>query len=150
MNMTLVMSMTASATETESEAATNSELGKSSALRDKMNAHFEKMEIQMQAIRSESDLERRKQLMQGHRQSIREGMEMMMQDDSNHGMMGKKKEEIHEAMKQEGTMQEHARIENMEEHIDMMQKMMEQMMHHQNEAYELYETYRDLGTDLGS
>lgn len=150
MSMTTIMTMTVSATETESEATTNSELGNNSSLREKMDTHFKKMEIQMQAIHSESDLERRKQLMQGHRQSIREGMKMMMQDDGDIGVMGRKKEEIHAAMKREGKMEEYSRVEGMEAHLDMMQQMMEQMMQHQNEAYELYETYRDLGTNLGS
>ena len=144
------MTAYAKETETEFEAVTNAELEKSSSLREQMNKHFEMMEIQMQAIRSESDLDRRKQLMQGHRQSIREGMKMMMQDDDNKGKIGKKKEEIHSAMKREGKMGKNVRIENMEEHLDIMQRMMEQMMQHQNEAYELYETYRDLGTNLGS
>jgi len=77
-------------------------------------------------------------------------MKMMMQDSSNKGMMAKKKQEIHAAMKREGKMEAHERIENMEEHIDLMQQMMEQMMQHQNKAYDLYEEYMNLDADLGS
>ena len=116
----------------------------------KMNEHMETMQAQMQAIRAEKDLDKRKELMQAHRKSIREGMEMMMQDESGKGMMGKTKGEIHEGMKGEEEMEAHARMGNMEEHLDMMQQMMEQMMQHQNEYYELNEAYRDLDRDLGS
>lgn len=111
---------------------------------------MQKIQEQMQAIRAEKNLDKRKELMQAHRKSIREGMKMMMQDDGDKGMMGMKKEEIHEAMKGEDKMEMQARMGNMEEHLDMMQMMMEQMMQHQNEAYELFEAYRELDRDLGS
>lgn len=116
----------------------------------KMNEHMETMEAQMQAIHATKDLDVRKQLMQAHRKTIREGMIMMMEDESGKGKMSMMKEEIHKAMEGVENTDVHARIGNMEEHLDMMQKMMEQMMHHQNELYELYEEYRDLDSNLGS
>ncbi len=146
----IATAVSASEKEHEHKNISSSESHEGHMDMQKMHDHMKLMQVQMEAIRSETDLDRRKQLMQGHRQSIREGMKMMMKDDSNKGAMGKKKEEIHAAMKHEGKMSSHVRAENMEEHLDLMQQMMEQMMHHQNEAYELYEEYRDLGTDLGS
>ena len=116
----------------------------------KMNEHIETMEAQMQAIHAEKDLDEREKLMRAHRKTIREGMKMMMEDEGGKGKMGKMKEEIHKAMKGEEETEVHARMGNMEEHLDMMQLMMEQMMHHQNELYELYGDYRNLNRDLGS
>ncbi|MFK7816730.1 MAG: hypothetical protein AB8B92_10375 [Gammaproteobacteria bacterium] len=115
-----------------------------------MNEHMEIMEAQMQAIHAENNLDEREKLMQAHRNTIREGMKMMMEDEDGKGKMGKMKEEIHKAMKGEEKTDVHARMGNMEEHIDMMQQMMEQMMHHQNELYDLYQEYRDFNRDLGS
>ena len=152
MSITISMTTTVNASEKEHEQKnmSSSESHEGNMDMQKMHEHMKLMQVQMKAIRSETDLEMRKQLMKGHRQSIREGMKMMMQDEDNKGMMGMKKKEIHASMKHEGKMDPQARAENMEEHLDMMQQMMEQMMHHQNEAYELYEEYRDLGTNLGS
>jgi hypothetical protein len=116
----------------------------------KMHEHMKTMEAQMQAIRAEQDLDERKKLMQAHRKTIRDGMKMMMEDEGGKGKMGKMKEEIHKAMKGEEKTDVPARVENMEEHLDMMVQMMEQMMHHQNELYELFEEYRDLDRNLGS
>lgn len=116
----------------------------------KMNEHMDLMQSQMQAIRAEKNIDERIKLMEAHRKTIREGMKMMMEDDGGKGKMGMMKEEIHKAMKGEKNTDVHAHIGNMEEHLDLMQQMMEQMMHHQNELYELYEEYRDLERDLGS
>ena len=147
-----LMTATLHAAEKEHEhtGASSSESHDGHDRMQKMHEHMETMEAQMQSIRAEQDLDKREELMQAHRKSIREGMKMMMQDDGDKGTMGKMKGEIHEAMKGEEKMDEHARTENMEEHLDMMQQMMEQMMQHQNEAYELFEAYRDLERDLGS
>ncbi len=151
-SMATLMTATLYAAEKEHEhkGASNSETHEGNAHMQKMHEHMQKIQEQMQAIRAEKDLDKRKELMQAHRKSIREGMKMMMQDDGDKGMMGMKKEEIHEAMKGEDKMEMQARMGNMEEHLDMMQMMMEQMMQHQNEAYELFEAYRELDRDLGS
>ena len=116
----------------------------------KMDEHMKHMQAQMQAIHAEKDLDKRKELMQAHRKSIREGMKMMMEDKGDKGEMGKTEGEIHKAMKDEEKMEVHARMGNMEEHLDMMQQMMEQMMEHQNQYYELEEAYRSLDRDIGS
>ena len=152
MSMAVVMTSTAYAGENKHDHKSefNIDSHKENVDMQKMHEHMKLMEEQMSAIRSETNLDIRKKLMRGHRQSIREGMKMMMQDTSNEGLMTKKKEEIHAAMKREGKMESHGRIENMEEHLDLMQQMMEQMMNHQNELYELYEEYRNLERDLGS
>ncbi len=152
MSIAFAMITTVSASEMKHEhkGTTSSESHQAHANMQKMHAHMQKMQKEMDAIRAEKNLDKRKELMQAHRKSIREGMEMMMQDDSGKGMMGKTKGDIHEAMKKEGKMDAHARVGNMEEHLDLMQQMMEQMMQHQNEAYELFEAYRELDRDLGS
>jgi len=152
MSMTISMVTTVYASEKEHEhkGASNAETQGGHDHMQKMNEHMETMEAQMQAIRAEQDIDERLKLMQAHRKTIRESMKMMMEDEGGKGKMGMMKEEIHKAMRGEEKTNVHARIGNMEEHLDMMQQMMEQMMHHQNELYDLYEEYRDLNRDLGS
>jgi len=150
MSMATLMTATLYAAEKEHEGASSSESHKGNAHMQKMDEHMKTMQAQMQAIHAEKDLDKRKELMQAHRKSIREGMKMMMQDEGDKGKMGMTKEEIHKAMKDEEKIDVHARMGNMEEHLDMMQQMMEQMMEHQNQYYELEEAYRSLDRDIGS
>jgi hypothetical protein len=100
------------------------------------------MHEQMQAIHAEKDPEKRKQLMQEHRKSMHEGMEMM------HGMMGggmmmgmhgdasKENGKKHKHGKGEGPMDPESRMNMMEERMDMMQMMMEQMMQHEEAKHQ--------------
>ncbi len=93
-----------------------------------MNEHMTVMHAQMQAIHAEKDPAIRKQLMQAHRQSMHEGMQMM------HGMGGKGKmgmmnKENDKAMKSKGKMDDQARMQHMEHRIDMMQHEDAQHMH---------------------
>ena len=99
------------------------------------------MQAQMQAIHAEKDPEKRRQLMQAHRQSMHEGMGMM-HDMGGRGMMGMMHGDNQKARKGESEdsdkserrhrdMDEYARMDHMEERMDMMQMMMEQMMQHE-------------------
>lgn len=101
------------------------------------------MQAQMQAIHAEKDPEKRRQLMQAHRQSMHEGMSMM-HDMGGKGMMGMMHGDGQKAKEDDGEdsdkseyrhrhrdMDEHARMDHMEERMDMMQMMMEQMMQHE-------------------
>ena len=137
--LALVMATSISATETESGAATNTELHKGHEQKEKMDTHMKMMKIQMQAIREEADPEKRKVLMQAHRQSMREGMKMMrgnggqgmmsmMHGDRNKGMKNKMKGKEHS----HGKMDQHVRMEHMEHRMNTMQMMMEQMMQHED------------------
>lgn len=137
--MILVMTTAVFATEKESEATTNTVLHKGHAYREKMDTHMKMMKIQMQAIHEETDPEKRKVLMQAHRQSMHEGMKMM-HGNGGHGMMGMMHGDKHKGMKNktkdkehvQGKMDQHARMEHMEHRMNTMQMMMEQMMQHEN------------------
>ncbi len=128
MSMATIMTMAVSATENESEATNSSELGKGPAHREKMDTHMKMMKIQMQAIHEETDPEKRKVLMQAHRQSMHEGMKMM-HGKGDHGMMGMMYGK-HKGSK--GKMDDHARMQHMEQRMDTMHMMMEQMMQHED------------------
>ncbi len=96
---------------------------------EEMSNHMEAMHAQMQAIHAEKDPEKRRILMQAHRQSMHEGMRMMHGRDGN-GRMGM----MHRGNKSDeqvkGKMDEHARLDRMEHRMETMHKMMEQMMQH--------------------
>ena len=96
-----------------------------------MNEHMTVMHAQMQAIHAEKDPAIRKQLMQAHRQSMHEGMQMMHGMGGN-GKMGMMHKENGKAMKGKEKIDDHAKMEHMEHRMDMMQKMMEQMMQHED------------------
>jgi len=96
-----------------------------------MSDHMTVMHAQMQAIHAEKDPAIRKQLMLAHRQSMHEGMQMM-HGMGGKGSMGMMHKDNNKAMKGKGIMDEHARMDHMEHQMDMMQKMMEQMMQHED------------------
>lgn len=96
-----------------------------------MNEHMTVMHAQMQAIHAEKDPAIRKQLLQAHRQSMHEGMQMMHGMGGN-GKMGMMHKENGKAMKGKEKIDDHAKMEHMEHRMDMMQKMMEQMMQHED------------------
>ena len=136
MSIAAVMSTMAHAAEHKHEGGSSSESQKGHAHMEKMHTHMKMMKIQMQEVHEEQDPEKRKQLMQAHRQSMHEGMSMM-HDMGGKGMMGMMHGgEMHHGMKDKSAetpkkMDEHARMGHMEERMDMMQMMMEQMMQHQ-------------------
>jgi len=70
------------------EAASEELYKEKSAHMQKMQEHMKTMQAQMQAIRAEKDLDKRNELMQAHRKSMHEGMEMM--HGMGGGMMGMK------------------------------------------------------------
>ena len=139
MSMTMIMAIIVSASENESDATTDSELRKDPAHKEKMDTHMKMMKIQMQAIHEETDPEKRRVLMQAHRQSMHEGMKMM-HGMGGHGMMGMMHVNKHKGMKggmnnkehARGKMDDHARIQHMEHRMDSMHIMMEQMMQHED------------------
>lgn len=96
----------------------------------KMDEHMAVMHAQMQAIHAEKDPAIRKQLMQAHRQSMHQGMQMM-HGMGHKGKMGMMHKENGNTMKGKEKMGDHARMEHMEHRMDMMQKMMEQTMQHE-------------------
>jgi hypothetical protein len=121
------------AEEHEPSNASNSKSQTENAGMMKMHENMSAMQAQMQAIHAEKDPVKRKELMQAHRKSMHEGMQMMMQDMGGNGMMGgmmhggKQK-----AMMGNRKMDEHARMDHMEERMNMMQQMMDQMMQHED------------------
>jgi hypothetical protein len=133
MSMTTLMTTTVFAIEKESEVTTKSEMHKGSGHKEKMDTHMKMMKIQMQAIHEETDPEKRKVLMQAHRQSMHEGMKMM-HGKGGHGMMHGKK---HKGMKgKTEEMSAHARMQHMEHRMDSMHMMMEQMMQHEDAMHQ--------------
>ena len=97
-----------------------------------MNEHMEAMHAQMQAIHAEKDPEKRRALMEAHRQSMHEGMEMMnsMCGKGRMGMMHR--DDNKKAEKGKTNLDKHARMDHLEHRMDMMQKMMDQMMQHED------------------
>ncbi len=105
---------------------------------DKMQGHMKKMMQQMDAIHATDDPEKRDELLQKHRRSMHEGMQMMrgMGGDTMKGRMG----ESGGGMMQGGGMHQGGgkmhgddkdmRHRAMEQRLDVMQMMMEQMMQH--------------------
>ena len=99
---------------------------------EEMNEHMATMHAQMLAIHAEKDPEKRRILMEAHRKSMHEGMQMMdnMYGMGRMGMMhrdGRKKAE-----KGKANLDKHARMDHLEHRMDIMQKMMDQMMQHED------------------
>jgi len=148
MSMTTIMTTTVSAVEKEQKGSTSSETQTGHAHREKMNTHMKMMKIQMQAIHEETDPEKRKVLMQAHRKSMHEGMEMM-HGMGGHGMMGMMHGERHKGMGSKAgkmsenehdhgmkNMDEQTCMERMEHRMDTMHIMMEQMMQHEDAMHQ--------------
>ena len=97
-----------------------------------INEHMEAMHAQMQAIHAEKDPEKRRILMQAHRKSMHEGMQMMdnMCGMGRMGMMHR--DDNKKAEKGKTNLDKHARMDHLEHRMDMMQKMMDQMMQHED------------------
>lgn len=106
---------------------------------DKMQGHMKKMMQQMDAIHKTDDPEKRDKLLQEHRQSMQEGMQMMrgMGGGMMNGMMGKggggmmQGGGMHQGGGKTPCGDKDMRHRMMEQRLDMMQMMMEQMMQHQ-------------------
>lgn len=132
LSMTTIMTMNASATEKESEVTTSSDLRRGPGHRERMDAHMEAMHAQMQVIHAEKDPEKRRILMEAHRQSMHEGMQMM-HGSNDHGRVGMMHRGGNRNSEQgKGRMDELARMEHMEHRMDVMHKMMGQMMQHED------------------
>ena len=116
--------------ENEGKESLTSESHRGPAHMQQMHQHMDAMHAQMQAIHAEKDPEKRQQLMQAHRQSMHEGMKMM-HGMRGHGRMGMMQEEKPRHKKGDGKMDQNARMEHMEHRMDMMQRMMNQMMQHE-------------------
>ena len=105
---------------------------------DKMQGHMKKMMQQMDAIHKTDDPEKRDKLLQEHRQSMQEGMQMMrgMGGGMMKGMMGEGGGDMmqgggmHQGGGKMSCDDKDMRHRMMEQRLDMMQMMMEQMMQH--------------------
>lgn len=120
------------------EAASEEIYKEKSAHMQKMQEHMKTMQAGMQAIHTEKDPEKRKELMQAHRKSMHEGMKMMHGMDG--GMMGSKHKSANGQGKEhehgKGKMSPERRADMMEQHMGMMQQMMEQMMQHDDAKHQ--------------
>lgn len=87
---------------------------------ESMHKHMEEMKAQMEQIKNEQDPEKRQQLLQEHREAMHAGMEKMR------GGMG--------SGQKMASMNKEDCMSMMDEHMGMMQMMMEQMMGHQTEV----------------
>ena len=112
---------------------------------DKMQEKMKKMQEQMEKIHSAKDPQERQKLMQEHMQSMQEGMKMMgrmgagMKGDD---MMDKARKDQPESMTDSGDgmgmcMMMMKKHKSVEARLDMMQKMMEQMMEHEGAEQEM-------------
>lgn len=91
-----------------------------------MLEHMQEMQFLMQQIRQEDDPERRRQLVQEHRERMQEGMEMM-----HKGLMGR---QTNGSPGMEMSMEE--RMRSMQYHVAMMQMMMDHMMERERQGDE--------------
>jgi hypothetical protein len=92
----------------------------------KMHEHMQEMEKLMSKIKRENDPKKREKLMNEHMESMHKGMNMM-----NANMRGK-----HSKGSMEMTPDQH--MEMMENRLDIMQRMMEQMMQENEEERKLH------------
>lgn len=105
---------------------------------EKMHSHMQAMQEQMKEIKATKDPEKRKALMQQHRQSMHEAMMMMGNMDKgpmSKGGMQQKHEQLScgddDAQCQRMQSMESRQVA-MQERMQMMQMMMQQMMEHQS------------------
>lgn len=109
---------------------------------EKMHSHMQAMQEQMKEIKATKDPEKRKELMQEHRQSMHEAMMMMgsMDKGMDKGPMAKGgMQHEHQAMSCAEDDAQCQRMQSMEkrqgamqERMQMMQMMMQQMMENQS------------------
>ena len=113
---------------------------------EKMLEQMKKMREQMEKIHSAKDPQERQKLMKEHMQSMQEGMKMMggMGAGMMKGgdMMAKAKKDQAESMTDAGDgmgmcMMMMKKHKSVEARLDMMQKMMEQMMEHEGAEQEM-------------
>ena len=111
---------------------------------DKMQEKMKTMQEQMGKIHSAKDPQERQKLMKEHMQSMQEGMKMMggMGAGMKGGdMMAKTKKDQAESMTDAGDGMEMCMMmkkhKSVEARLDMMQKMMEQMMEHEGAEQEM-------------
>ena len=124
--------------------ATPAQDDKAAMKMDKMQEKMKTMQEQMGKIHAAKDPQERKKLMKEHMQSMQEGMKMMggMGAGMRGGdMMAKAKKDQAESMTDAGDgmgmcimMKKHKSVEA---RLDMMQKMMEQMMEHEGAEQEM-------------
>ncbi len=112
---------------------------------EKMQDKMKKMQEQMEKIHSAKDPQERQKLMKEHMLSMQEGMKMMggMGAGMKGGdMMAKAKKDQPESMTDAGDgmgmcMMMMKKHKSVEARLDMMQKMMEQMMEHEGAEQEM-------------
>ena len=118
---------------------------KAAAMRmDKMQERMKKMQEQMEKIHSAKNTQERQKLMQEHMQSMQEGMKMMgrMGGGMKGGdMMAKAKKDQGKSMTDAGDGMGMCMMmmkqKSAEFRMDMMQKMMEQMIEHEKAEQEM-------------
>lgn len=95
---------------------------------ENMQAHMQKMNQQMDEIRATEDPDKRAELIDEHMKSMHEGMNMMRGMDGNMMMGGKQ---------QGAPMSDDmaSRMNRMEQHMDMMQMMMDQVIQTQDAVF---------------
>lgn len=95
---------------------------------EKMHQHMSKMRTLLEEVKSETDPEKRQELLQQHAKSMGDMMTMMHGDNTGMGhSMGKDKMG---KMKKSEAMSSEQKIQMMEKRLMMMEQMMGQMMGH--------------------
>ena len=124
--------------------ATPAQDDKAAMKTDKMQEKMKTMQEQMGKIHSAKDPQERQKLMKEHMQSMQEGMKMMggMGAGMKGGdMMAKAKKDQAESMTDADDGMEMCMMmkkhKSVEARLDMMQKMMEQMMEHEGAEQEM-------------
>ena len=98
---------------------------------ENMQQHMSKMNTLLEEVKSETDPEKRQELLHKHAQSMEDMMTMMRGDNKGMGhSMGKNNMDKMDKMKKSKAMPPEQNMEMMEERLMMMQQMMEQVMGH--------------------
>tara|TARA_R110001606_G_scaffold330727_1_gene478410 strand:+ start:8545 stop:9006 length:462 start_codon:yes stop_codon:yes gene_type:complete len=98
---------------------------------ENMQQHMSKMNTLLEEVKSETDPEKRQELLHKHAQSMDDMMTMMRGDNKGMGhSMGKNNMDKMDKMKKSKAMPPEQNMEMMEERLMMMQQMMEQVMGH--------------------
>jgi len=87
---------------------------------EKMHEHMKKMKSILSALKKEKDIDKRHQLLMSHAESMKSGMQIITEREQERDLK----------MKHLSPKEMEERMTMMEDHINMMQMMMEQMFEH--------------------
>lgn len=110
---------------------------------EKMQQHMSKMNTLLEEVKSETDSEKRQELLHKHAQSMEDMMTMMQGNNKGMGhSMGKKNMDNMDKMKKSKAMPPEQNMEMMEKRLMMMEQMMGQVMGHTAEESKMVHEHK--------